>query len=98
VLRSRPAKFFGPDRSDLRRAGEHRSRHDGANLVGPETTRAAVVAVFVAATRLGQTAGPLLAAPLIAGPGPRAAFALGTAVSVLLALVTCRKIEEESPR
>jgi MFS family permease len=64
---------------------------------GPAATRAAVVAVFVAATRLGQTAGPLLAAPLIAGPGPRVAFALGTAVSVLLALVTCRKIEEESP-
>jgi MFS transporter, ACDE family, multidrug resistance protein len=65
---------------------------------GPVATRAAVVAVFVASTRIGQTAGPLLAAPLIAGPGPRAAFALGIAVSVLLALVACRKIEKEPSR
>jgi MFS family permease len=65
---------------------------------GPAATRAAVVAVFVAATRVGQTAGPLLAAPLISGPGPRATFALGTAVSVLLALVARRKIEKEPPR
>ena len=65
---------------------------------GPAATRAAVVAVFVACTRVGQTAGPLLAAPLIAGPGPRSAFALGTAISVLVALVTYRKTKKEPVR
>lgn len=65
---------------------------------GGATTRAAVVAVFVACTRIGQTAGPLLVAPLIAGPGPRAAFALGAAVSVLLVPVAWRKIQKEEPR
>jgi MFS family permease len=65
---------------------------------GPAATRAAVVAVFVACTRVGQTAGPLLAAPVIAGPGPRSAFALGTAISVLVALVTYRKTKKEPVR
>lgn len=49
---------------------------------GPAATRATVVAVFVGASRAGQSAGPLLAGPWAAG----SAFLAGAVLAVLLTL------------
>lgn len=54
---------------------------------GPET-RATVLAVFVSATRLGQTVGPLLAAGLAAGAlGPTGTFLAGAFLAVSIGLI-----------
>lgn len=57
--------------------------------IGPAAARATVIAVFVGATRAGQSAGPLLAAPLIDGVGP--AFVIGAALAALLTVTTSRR-------
>lgn len=57
--------------------------------IGPAATRATVIAVFVGATRAGQSAGPLLAAPVLGAPA--AAFALGAAIAALLTVTTPRR-------
>jgi MFS family permease len=51
----------------------------------PAESRGAVVALFVSVSRAGQTAGPILAAGLMAASSPAATFAAGVAVALLLA-------------
>lgn len=57
-----------------------------ATEAAPPESRAIVVAVFVGASRAGQSTGPLLASGLGAGP----AFAAGAALAALLTLTAAR--------
>jgi MFS transporter, ACDE family, multidrug resistance protein len=58
-----------------------------ASAGGPEA-RATVVAVFVSATRIGQTAGPVMMAGIAAGPGgPPSAYLAGVAIAAALGVL-----------
>lgn len=63
--------------------------------VGTEANRGTTVAVFVSCTRLGQTSGPLLVAPV---PGPEAAFVLGAVGAGCLAVAGLRQSVAEATR
>lgn len=58
---------------------------------GTAANRGTTVAVFVSCARLGQTSGPLLVAPIVAGPGPETAFALGALTAGCLAVAGLRQ-------
>lgn len=64
---------------------------DRATSAGGPETRATVLAIFVSATRLGQTLGPLLAAGLAAGAlGPPGTFLAGAVLAAALSLLFVR--------
>ena len=50
----------------------------------PSSSRGSVVAMWVGGVRAGQTAGPLLAAAVVGGPGARVAFLLGAGLAAAL--------------
>lgn len=54
----------------------------------PQESRGAVMAVWVGAARLGQTIGPLVAAPAVAAVGFTTTYAVGVVAAAGLALVT----------
>ena len=54
----------------------------------PTESRGAVMAVWVGAARLGQTIGPLVAAPAVAAVGFTTTYAAGVVVASCLAVVT----------
>ncbi|MBW3602185.1 MAG: MFS transporter, partial [Actinobacteria bacterium] len=60
---------------------------DLATRAGPVTARGTVVASFVGASRLGQTAGPLVAGAGLAAVGAPATFAAGAGVAAALGAV-----------
>jgi MFS family permease len=60
---------------------------DAVAGAAPASSRGAVVALFVAFARAGQTAGPLLGGLALASIGGRGAFAVGAGVAVVLVLV-----------
>ena len=68
---------------------------DAVAGAAPASSRGAVVAVFVAFARAGQTAGPLLGGLALATVGDRTTFALGAAVTALLLLAQGALIGQE---
>ena len=61
---------------------------DTAASAAPDANRGSVVALFIAACRLGQTIGPLLAAAALTAFGARAAFLGAAAMAVATAAAT----------
>lgn len=60
---------------------------DRVTGLGPPDARGTIVALFVAGSRLGQTAGPVSAGLVFSAAGPAAAFLAGAGVAALLGLV-----------
>jgi MFS family permease len=57
---------------------------DAVVAATPATSRGAVMAIFVAGARLGQTAGPLMAGVGIAVVGPASTFLIGSALAAAM--------------